>query len=129
MKVENCTLLKALNCNVDETIVNVAKTLKENKQRRIIIIDEKKSPVGIISTTDINNKVVAENKDCNELTAANVMNKLYLTCECNDDLGDIYEKMIEHKSFFVPVTKETKLYAVLTYGELVHNVKEAIKGN
>ena len=103
MKVENCTLLKALNCNVDETIVNVAKTLKENKQRRIIIIDEKKSPVGIISTTDINNKVVAENKDCNELTAANVMNKLYLTCECNDDLGDIYEKMIEHKSFFVPV--------------------------
>ncbi|MBT4022521.1 CBS domain-containing protein, partial [archaeon] len=56
MKVENCTLLKALNCNVDETIVNVAKTLKENKQRRIIIIDEKKSPVGIISTTDINNK-------------------------------------------------------------------------
>ena len=73
MKVKNCTLLKALNCDIDEDIVNVAKILKQNKQRRIIVIDNNQVPLGIISTTDMNNKVVAENKDLQKLKAKDIM--------------------------------------------------------
>jgi hypothetical protein len=35
--------------------------------------------------------------------------------------------MVKHESFFVPVTKSRKLHGVLTYGELIHRVKETIK--
>lgn len=127
MKVKNCVLIKAISCGLDTSVLNVAKLLKENKQRRIIIIDDKEFPLGIISTTDINNKVVAENKNPESLKAKDIMNKLYLICDYDEDLCKIYTKMLEHKSFFVPVINENKLYAILTYGELFEHIKQIMK--
>lgn len=128
MKVKNCTLIRALTCKKDDTVVEAAKTLKQNKQRRIIVVDDNESPVGIISTTDMNNRVVAEAKNMDGLKAEDIMTSpLYLVCDYEEGLGDIYEKMLKHKSYFVQVTKEGKIYGILTYGELVYNVKEAAK--
>jgi CBS domain-containing protein len=126
MNVKHCTLIRPLSCNVDTPVVEVAKALRDNKQRRIIVVDDK--PVGIISTTDMNNKVVAENIDANTTRAKDIMTApIFLVADLEDDLGEIYQKMIEHQSFFVPVTKEGKLYGVLTYGEIISHVKEAIE--
>lgn len=125
MLVKNCTLIKPLSCRKETNVVEVAMTLKDNKQRRIIVINENESPVGIISTTDINNRVVAENKNPLKLKAQDIMTSpIYLTCDINDSLNEIFKKMVEHQSFFCPVTKEDKLYGVLTYGELIKHVHQ-----
>ena len=129
MIVKNCTLIQALSCEQETNLVDVAKILRDNKQRRIIVTDHDK-PVGIISTTDMNNKVVAENKLPNDLKAKEIMTSpLFLACDWEDDLTQIYKKMLEHKTYFVPVTKEGKLYAVLTYGELKKRVLERIEND
>lgn len=128
MLVKNCTLIKPLSCNKETSVVEVAKILRDNKQRRIIVVDENKSPIGIISTTDINNRVVAENKSASKLKAQDIMTSpIFLTCDINDNLNDIFKKMVEHESFFCPVTKDSKLYGILTYGELMRGVHEKIK--
>lgn len=128
MKVESCTLIKPLSCKKDANVVEVAKILRENKQRRIIVVDEKQSPVGIISTTDINNRVVAENKDASKLNAEDIMTSpIFLICDANEDLHDVFKKMINHESFFCPVTRRGKLCGILTYGELIKHVHQKIK--
>ena len=128
MIVKNCTLIRALSCKKDTNIVEVAKTLRENRQRRIIVTNDNQEPVGIISTTDINNKVVAESKDTKELKAADIMTSpIYLVADIEDNLNNIFQKMMEHNSFFVPVIKEKKLYGILTYGELYERVKNLVK--
>jgi CBS domain-containing protein len=127
MIVKNCTLIKPLSCRKDTNLVEVAKLLRDNKQRRIIVTDENDVPVGIISTTDMNNKVVAENKNANELKAENIMESpIFLTCDLECNLSEVFQKMAEHDSFFVPVTKEGKLHGILTYGELIRRAKEKI---
>ena len=128
MKVKDCTLIKPLYCYEETNAVEVAKFLRDNKQRRIIVVDESERPIGIISTTDINNRVVAEKKEYSKLKAKDIMTSpIYLTCDENDDLNDIFKKMVEHESFFCPVTKESRLYGVLTYGELMRHIHENIK--
>ena len=128
MQVKECTLIRPLHCDEGTNVVEAAKILKDNRQRRVIVVDENKHPIGIISTTDINNRVVAENKDASRLKARDVMTSpIYLTCDENDDLNDIFKKMVEHESFFCPVTKEGKLYGILTYGEMIKHVNQRIK--
>lgn len=128
MKVKMCALIKPLSCRKGTGIVEAAKILMENKQRRLIVVDEKDYPVGILSTTDISNKVVAGGKTPGKLKVDEVMTSpLYLVCDIEDDLAAIYRKMVEHESFFVPALKEGKLYGILTYGELVERAKELIK--
>jgi len=72
--------------------------------------------------------VVAENKFPSKLRAADIMTSpVYIVCDVNDELNSIFKKMLEHESFFCPVTKDGKLYGVLTYGELVKKVQESLK--
>lgn len=128
MKVENCTLIKPLSCNKETSVVAVAQILRDNKQRRIIVVNEGDFPVGIISTTDVNNRVVAENKDASKLKAQDIMTSpIYLVCDINENLNDVFKKMLHHESFFCPVIKEGKLYGILTYGELIKHVHQRMK--
>ncbi|HLG24659.1 MAG TPA: CBS domain-containing protein [Candidatus Nanoarchaeia archaeon] len=125
MQAQTCSLIKPLSCKKETSVVIVAKALKDNKQRRIIVVDENEHPVGIVSTTDINNKVVAENKDASKIKAEEIMTSpIYLVCDINEDVNEIFKKMVHHETFFVPITKEKKLYAVLTYGELLNCLKK-----
>ncbi len=125
MQVKDCTLIKPLFCKRQMNVVEAAKLLRDNKQRRIIVIDEKEFPVGIISTTDMNNRVVAENKDASMLKAEDIMaSPVYLICDYDDNLDEVFSKMIHHESFFCPVIKDKKLYGVLTYGELIKHVNK-----
>jgi signal-transduction protein with cAMP-binding, CBS, and nucleotidyltransferase domain len=124
MKVEDCTLLRPLKCSETENIVEVAKILRKEKQRRVIVVDENEFPFGIISTTDISNRVVAENKEPSKLKAADIMTSpIFLICDLGDDLEGIFTRMVEQKSYFCPVVKEKKLYGIITYGELIKHVQ------
>ena len=128
MFVKNCTLIKPLSCKKETSVVEAAKILKENKQRRIIVVDENEFPIGIISTTDISNRFVAENKNTSKLMAQDIMTvPIHLTCDFNDNLNGIFKKMVEHESFSCPVIKDNRLYGVLTYAELIKRVHEKLK--
>lgn len=128
MHVENCRLIKPLSCSKETSVVEAAKKLMENKQRRLIVIDESEYPVGIISTTDISNKVVAENKDASKLRAEDIMTSpVYLVCDLNGDANEIFRKMVHHETFFVPVLKDNKLFGILTYGELMKCAHHKLK--
>ena len=128
MKVSECTLIKPLFCSRRETVINIAKALRKNKQRRMIVVNDKGYPEGIVSTSDINNRVVAEGKDPSKAKASDIMTSpLFLVCDVNEDINDVFSKMVRHESYFCPVTKGKKLYAVLTYGELVKSVRKVLK--
>ena len=126
LTIKNCTLIKPLFCGKDASVVEVAKILKDSKQRRIIVTDGKDAPIGIISTTDINNRVVAESKDASRLKSEEIMTSpIFLVCDINDSLDAIFKKMVEHESFFCPVTNHGRLYGILTYGELIKKIQES----
>ncbi|MBI4438676.1 CBS domain-containing protein [Candidatus Woesearchaeota archaeon] len=128
MKVSDCTLIKPLFCGLGDKVVGVARKLRDAKQRRVVVVDGKGFPVGIVSTTDINNRVVAEGMDAAALKACDIMTSpLFLVCDMNDEVNDVFRRMVEHESFFCPVVKSKRLHAVLTYGELLRAVQQVMR--
>lgn len=127
MKICDCDLINITTCTQEDNIVLVANKLKDEKQARLIVVNNEESPVGIISITDMNNKVIAENKDLNSTSAKDIMSSpILIVADIDDDVNKVYQNMMTHKSFFVPITKEGKLIGVLTYASLLKATKQIL---
>ena len=85
MQVKDCVLIEAFKCNENENVVEVAKKLSEVTLRHIFVADDNEYPVGIISVLDINNRVVAENKNLAETTAKDVMSAPIRVAKMEED--------------------------------------------
>ena len=112
MEVKDCELREVVGIDEKESVLKVAKKLKENKERHIIVTKEDR-PIGIISTTDINNRLVAEGKDANETKADQIMTKNIMTCDISDPLAKVYFKMLHKDIYSCPVVENGKLKATL----------------
>lgn len=112
MKIKEIKLRKIIQCDREESIVDVAKKLRKNKERHIVVTD-KKRPVGIISTTDITNRVVAENKNLSKTTAKQIMTTQIMVRDIEESLGKVYFEMIKQSIFSCPITKKDKLVGIL----------------
>jgi len=112
MKISDCKLKEVLSCDKYENLVEVAKILREKHQRHMIVTDKKK-PIGIISTTDICNRLVAENKNPMKTKAEEIMTAPILTKDINENLTQAYIEMIKENIFSVPITEDEKLKGTL----------------
>lgn len=127
MIIKDCKLRKILNCEKNTNILEIAKTLRDNKERHIIITDNKR-PIGIISTTDINNRLVAENKNPIETKASEIMTTHILVKDINEKITQTYIEMIKEDVFSCPVTENQELKGVIDLKELMnHLVKLNLK--
>jgi hypothetical protein len=95
MQVKDCVLIEAFKCNEEDSVVDVAKKLREYTLRHIFVVNKEDYPVGLISVTDINNRVVAEGKNPNELKAKDIMTKPVDVIDENDDINAVYKSMLE----------------------------------
>ena len=121
MKIKDCELIEVLSCEKDENIVKIAKSLRDKKQRHIIVTDSGK-PVGIISTTDINNRLVAENKNPEKTKAKDIMTKDILVKDIEEPLTQAYIEMIKKNIFSCPITQKEKLKGTLELKEAMKNL-------
>ena len=127
MKPSNCDLIPALSCDDDTPIVEVARILRKHKQRRIIVVNDDLYPIGILSVTDISNKVVAEGKDPNTVTAKEIKEDLAIVADCNQDLIKLGEEMQEKSIYMAPIVKEGKLCGIINYGEIIKRAQNVIR--
>jgi CBS domain-containing protein len=119
MKIKDCVLIEAFKCNKDNSVVEVAKKLKHLTLRHIFVVDDKNYPVGVISMSDINNRVVAENKNAAELKAEDIMSNPIDVCDENDDAGIFMKKLIEKGHVMAPVVKEKQMAGIVTITQLL----------
>lgn len=121
MEINDCKLRTVISCNKNEDTVSIAKKLRDNKERHIIVTDNEK-PIGIISTTDINNRVVAENKDLKKTKAESIMTSPIIVKDINEPLVQTYIEMIKQNIFSCPITRDDKLIGVLDLKELMNHI-------
>lgn len=116
LRVKDINLIPALSVNLDESIVEVAKKLHYYQERRIFVVDKKKSPVGIISLVDINDRVVAKGKNPKTTKAKDVMSyPIKLVLECSTPLEEAKKMMIHNNNYYLPVVVKGKLSGLLNY--------------
>lgn len=121
MEVRNCNLRKTIYCRDSESALKVAKKLKSSGQRHIFVIKNKKV-IGIISTTDINNRLVAMGKDPKKTMARDIMTRNVLIKNLSDDLVPVYLEMLRKKVYSCPVVSNGKLKGILDLKEAMNHI-------
>ena len=109
MRVKNCVLIEPFTCLETDSVVEVAKKLRTTTLRHIFVVDAKNFPKGIISVIDINNRVVAENKDANKLKAKDIMTTPVDIVSVGDDTDIISKDMIKKGRVMNPVVNENNM--------------------
>lgn len=124
MKIKDCKLKKAISCDEGENIIDVAKKIKKSIDKHVIVVTKDNKPIGIISVTDINNRVVAENKNLKTTKAKNIMTTPIVTMDINEELNKAYITLIKEGILFCPVMEKGKLKGILDLREAMsHLVK------
>jgi CBS domain-containing protein len=124
MKIKDCILIGAFKCSEDESVVDVAKKLRNINLRHIFVVDKNDFPVGIISVIDINNRVVALGKDPKELKAKDIMSKPIEVYDLQDEIEEVCKKMVEKIRVMCAVTKEKKMIGIITIHQLLKKLEK-----
>ena len=124
MEVKKIKVHEALTCKLDDDVKDIARKLKENKERRIFVVDNSGKLVGLITTTDLVYNALCEDKN---LKAKDVMIKEVKCVDVSEDLDKALAIMDETKSFVCPVVKEEKVLGIVTYHDLVNYVFKEIE--
>ncbi|MBS3082108.1 CBS domain-containing protein [Candidatus Pacearchaeota archaeon] len=109
-------------CNDDASVLDVSRILRDTRTRHLIVVNEKNNPVGIISTVDINNRVVAEEKNSSTLKARDIMTKPIETVEVSSTCEEAYQKMVSKGTYSIPVTENGSLIGSLSFSKLFGKV-------
>lgn len=123
MKVNECRITEHASCHKDDSIIDVAKKLREHKIRHVVVVDDKKHPIGIVASVDIVNHVIADGKDYKHMKARDVMISPIFTVNEQDSLQEAYAGMGKRNIFSCPVISETNEYkGMLTFVEAVKHL-------
>lgn len=120
--IENDKLYDAVICKESDSVLEVSRIMRDTRKRHIIVVDSGLKPMGVISAFDINNRVVAEEKEPNNIKAEEIMTKPVEIIDVNSTYEQACEKMIDRELHTIPVTKEGKLIGILDLGLLFKKV-------
>lgn len=124
-KVEkSIKIYSALRCYENDSAHDIAKKLRDAKERRIFVVDEQEKLIGVITTTDLVTRALAENK-C-EARAREIMTSPVKHAEMSDDLEKAVEIMNEIKSMTCPISNKGVLKGVVHYKDIVHHIAHSL---
>lgn len=125
--MKDLQLIKADTCSPEDSITKIAKFMQKNKSRRVFVIDKNKKLIGILTTVDILNKVVAKEKDPSKVKAEEIMEKKVLSIELSDSLDKALGIMNSLKTFVCPIVDKGKLLGIVSYQSIIASVVKSAR--
>jgi len=115
----------AVQINHNVTVQMAAKEMVKSRVGSIVVVKNKR-PVGIITETDLNKKIVAPGKDPKKIKAIEIMSSPIVFSEPNDDIETAVEKMEKHKIKRLPVIEKGKVVGIITNTDIARASPEMI---
>ena len=103
----------------DNNIESVAKLMKENNVGSIIITNEKRNPVGVITDRNIVERLVAQNLVARKVKAKEIMTTPLITIVPEADITEAARRMSKHDIRRLVVIKEGKLIGIISSKDIV----------
>ena len=104
----------------DASITEIAKIMKENNVGSVVIVDEEKRGVGIVTERDICYKVVAEEKNAREINAKDIMTRRIVSVAPEKSIIEAAKLMIKRKIRRLPVVdKDNRVIGIITSSDIM----------
>ncbi len=111
-----------ITCSIKASLKEAAKKMSDHKIGCIIVVDDEKKPVGIITNSDIKNKI-ATGLFPIETPVTNIMSSPVMTGKKDLTIADGQLQMIKHSIGHLCITKDgtvnSKLVGVLTHHDVL----------
>lgn len=108
-----------------KTVQEAAKKMATHRVGAIIVT-EGENPIGIITETDINKRVVAHAKNPKKLKSREIMSSPIAFISPDADIIDAVEKMKTHRIKRLPVIKRGKLVGMLSNTDIARTTPELL---
>ena len=110
LKVNSCEIANKVWIFEDKAVIDAAKVLRDSYLRHIAVLNNEEKVVGIISSTDVVNRVVAEEKDYKNFKVREAMTKNPFVVKEDEELLGVYLNMIKRNLQNVPVVSKSEKF-------------------
>lgn len=111
--VKNIMTKSVVQVDYDKNVQEAAKIMVDRRVGSIIVVKDK-NPIGIITETDINKKIVAVGKDPKKLKVEEIMSSPIAFSDPNEDIMVAVERMKKHRIKRIPVVDNGKIVGIVT---------------
>ncbi len=106
-------------CFLEDSVQYIARLMKEKHVSSVVVLDDNKSPVGIITEKDLVTKVLATGGNIEKLRAKDIKSLKLLTVSPKSFFYNALLIMVKNNISHLVVTSETKLAGIVTLRDLV----------
>jgi len=112
---------------LDEDI-NVANAVREMHSRRaeIIIVTKTARPVGVVTDTDILDKVVMKGEDSDQILLKSIMSSPVISLSVKGTVRQALELMRVNAIKHIPVSDNIKIFGIVTQEELANAIRTSV---
>ena len=125
IKVKDVMTKRIVTCEYSDNVQQVSKKMVTQRVGSIIVSKNKK-PIGIITETDINKRVVAQAKDPKKLKASDIMSSPIICVNPEDDISEVVKKMEKYKIRRFPVVEGGQIVGIVTNTDIARISPEMI---
>jgi len=115
----------AIKIDYNKTVQQAAKEMVKHRVGSVIII-KKKNPIGIITETDLNKRIVAPAKDSRKIKVTDIMSSPVVFSDPREDVISAVEKMEKHKVKRLPVISKGNIVGIITNTDVARACPEMI---
>lgn len=121
MRVKDCMCTKTISATSDTSLTDIAKLMNEHDVGCIPICNNEKNVIGFITDRDIITRCVAENENCNQTKASDIMTKNVIKTTPDTEIDDATETMSTNQIKRLPVIENNQIVGILTIGDLANH--------
>ena len=111
-------MYKKINvADVNSSVLKLAKIMAKSR-RGYVIITKKNKPIGIVTDSDIIERVVSKNKQPSKVKAKDIMSSPIITASPDETIVEVSRKMRKNLIKRLPVVKKGKIVGIITQIEI-----------
>ena len=101
------------------SVAEAAKLLSEKRIGAVVVSDDGKMPLGILSERDIVRELGKRGADVLAVPVSDLMTKKLVTCATGEDALEILERMTAGRFRHLPVVRHGELLGLVSIGDVV----------
>lgn len=121
---------RIISIRLRESVATAAKMMVTENIGAIVVTDvvptEGSTVVGMLSERDIVRALITNGQDILKMPVEKLMTRNLISCEPNDELADVIEKMDRHGIRHLPVLEEHTLVGCLSVRDVIHVLRGVV---
>ncbi len=106
-------------CMPDDSTTKAAQLMKKEDVGPVLIVDDTRALVGIVTDRDLALKIVGEGRDPQTTPVKDVMSKKLITCRAEDDVERAMSAMAQYQLRRIPVVADgMKLVGIISQADI-----------